>query len=64
MWCNLCRVEKPQNAPKSQKMTKNSKEIMHFLTLRSFKLGYPSGQGLLPTVYTDEKLLRLVSEVL
>ena len=31
-------------------------------TLRSLKLGYSSGQGLLPTVCSDEKLHRSVSE--
>ena len=59
--------EKPQKCTnKSQKMAKNDAFLEHFwqyLPNRNtwkLKLGYPSGQGLLPT---DEKLLCSVSEV-
>ena len=30
--------------------------------LRSWKLGYSSGQGLLPIIYSDKKLLCSISE--
>jgi hypothetical protein len=61
--------------PKPQKCEKNHKKwpkITHFSNtfdniyqteiLGSLKLGYPGGQGLLPTVCSDEKFLRSVSE--
>ena len=59
---------KPQESQKSQKWPKITyfsnilDNIYQTETIRSLKLGYSSGQGLLPTICSGEKLLRSVSE--
>ena len=69
---NPCRIDLPKNHKNAPKINKKWPKIEHFSntfdniyltkTLRSLKIGYPSGPALLLTVDSDNKLLQSVFE--
>ena len=69
---NPCRIDLPKNHKNAPKINKKWPKIEHFSntfdniyltkTLRSLKIGYPSGPVLLLTVGSDNKLLLSVFE--